>query len=88
MEIEFCAENRQEQVTSGIFNVLFRKFHRYIWVDLRVLGQGADGNALTALLASFCVQGCEIEAYKYCNEDVFGLSLNFQQTWVKTHSVG
>lgn len=72
--------------------MLFRKFHWYILVhyevDVRVLRRGADRNALTALLASFCVPGCEIEAYKYCNEDVFGLSLNFQQTWVKTHSVG
>ena len=32
MEIEFCAENPQGQVTGGIFNALFRKFHRYIWL--------------------------------------------------------
>ena len=32
----------------------------------------------------FCVSKCEIEADKYCNEDSFGLSLNFQQTYVKT----
>lgn len=43
---------------------------------------------MTALLASFCVAMCEIEAYKYCNEESFGLSLNFQQTYVETHSVG
>lgn len=31
MEIEFCAELPQGQVTSRIFNVLFRKFHRSIF---------------------------------------------------------
>lgn len=36
----------------------------------------------------FCVSKCEIEADKYCNEESFGLSLNFQQTYVKTRSVG
>lgn len=43
---------------------------------------------MTALLASFCASKCEIEAAKYCNEESFPLSLNFQQTCVKARLVG
>lgn len=101
MGIELCAENQQRQVTTEIFflhvtnicidlkmcTLYCARYH----IDRAFscfLTESYSTLEMTALLASFCVAMCEIEAYKYCNEESFGLSLNFQQTYVKAHSVG